>query len=75
MRARSAALLVMVALASAPVFANTITIDPNNLGSSGQAITAPGVSLETETFVQSGTDSTGNPLYTPRSQGERLSSR
>ncbi len=64
MRARSAALLVMVALASAPVFANTITIDPNAFGS-GQAITAPGVTLETETFVQSGTDSTGNPLYTP----------
>jgi len=54
----------MVALASAPDFAATITIDPNNYGS-GQAITALGVTLETETFVQVGTDSIGNPLYSP----------
>jgi hypothetical protein len=64
MRARSAALFLMVVLASAPNFAAEITIDPNHYGS-GQAITAPGVTLETETFVQSGTDSTGNPLYAP----------
>jgi hypothetical protein len=64
MRARSAGFFLMVALASAPVLAATITIDPNNF-SSGQVINAPGVTLETETFVQSGTDSTGNPLYAP----------
>jgi hypothetical protein len=64
MRARSGALLVMVALASAPDFAAEITINPNNYGS-GQAISAPGVTLETETFVQAGTDSTGSPLYVP----------
>jgi hypothetical protein len=64
MRASSAGLLLMVALASTPAFAATTTLDPNNYGS-GQAITAAGVTFETETVVQTGTDSTGNPLFTP----------
>ena len=64
MRASSARLLLMVSLASTPAFAATITLNPNNYGS-GQAITAPGVTFETETVVQSGMDSSGNPLYTP----------
>jgi hypothetical protein len=64
MGTRSAALHLIVVLASAPVFAATTTIDPNNYGS-GLTINAPGVTLETETVVQAGTDSTGNPLYVP----------
>jgi hypothetical protein len=44
--------------------AQVITINPNNFGS-GQVINAPGVALETETFVQAGTDSSGNPQYVP----------
>lgn len=64
MRASSAALLLAGAIVCAPDFAATITIDPNSVGS-GQAINAPGVTLETETVVQAGTDSTGNPLYVP----------
>jgi hypothetical protein len=44
--------------------AQVITINPNNFAS-GQAINAPGVTLETETFVQAGTDSSGNAQYVP----------
>ena len=64
MRACSATFLLMMALSSAPVFASTVAIDPNNF-TSGQAITATGVTLETETVVQAGMDSTGNLLYAP----------
>jgi hypothetical protein len=67
MRARSAGLLLMVALVSAPDFAAAITIDPNDYGD-GQVITAPGVTFETESLVQTGTDfngSPGVPSYTP----------
>lgn len=64
MRVYFSASLLAVGLASAPDFAATTILDPNNFGS-GQAITAPGVTLETETVVQAGTDSSGNPLYVP----------
>lgn len=64
MVARFPAWLLVVALVSAQGFAAAATIDPNNSGS-GQVISAPGVTLETETFVQAGTDSSGNPLYAP----------
>jgi hypothetical protein len=65
MRARSAGLLLIVALVSAPNFAATITIDPNNFYN-GQVISAPGVTLETETIVPDGTASTGYaPTFGP----------
>jgi hypothetical protein len=44
--------------------AQVVTIDPNNFGS-GQVISAPGVTLETETLFQDGTDSNGIPVYAP----------
>jgi hypothetical protein len=44
--------------------AQVVTIDPNNFGS-GQVISAPGVTFETEAFVQDGTDSNGIPVYAP----------
>lgn len=65
MRARSAAWVGFVSLATASAFAGTSTVNPNSFGN-GQVVTAPGVSLETETFVQAGKDSSGNPLYMPK---------
>lgn len=44
--------------------AQVITIDPNNFAS-GQVINVPGVTLETETFVQTGTDSYVPTFYGP----------
>jgi hypothetical protein len=48
--------------------AQVITINPNNFAN-GQVINAPGVTLETETFVSAGTDSNGNPQYVPTFYG------
>ena len=43
--------------------AQVITINPNNLGS-GQVINSPGVTLQTETFTQIGTEPSGAPIDT-----------